>query len=89
MTTTTQQNTVFVVAETEVEVKTELCDVGKDIRRRRAEAVRVATIETWWQAEGEGWLEYVRHYIKCPQCQEHELARRAGRWDAIEKEEAE
>jgi hypothetical protein len=80
-----KQNTVFIVAP-DVKAEPENCDVGKDIRQRRAEAVRVATIDSWWLAEGQGWLEYTLHYMKCAQCQEVELARRAGRWDAIEEE---
>jgi hypothetical protein len=31
-------------------------------------------------------MEYIRHCLTCVQCQSVELARRAGRWDAIEEE---
>jgi hypothetical protein len=81
MTTPTVQNTVFIV------ITPARCETGADILHRRAQAVKIATIETWWQAEGQGWLEYVRHYIKCAQCQEYELAKRGERWAVIEAEE--
>jgi hypothetical protein len=68
-------------------IKATQCEKGKLIRHERAQAVRIATIDTWWSAEGKGWLKYCRHVSKCKQCGDFEAVKRAKQLARFEKQE--